>query len=146
MVSYKKEVSKTQKRRRSKKGGDGGDGENEWDIEMGPSHEVEAEREAARAREAAERAVANDANLMETGTTLFDPEPNNPGPEYLGGKRRRGNKSKKHYKKGSMSKTRKGRKDFVTHKGDKYYNRKGKHHSRSRSGRKGRPYSRRSRK
>lgn len=38
-----------------------------------------------------------------------------------GGKRRR---SKKFYK-GKASKTRKGRKDFVTHKGDKYFNRKG---------------------
>lgn len=38
-----------------------------------------------------------------------------------GGKRR---KSKKFYK-GKASKTRKGRKDFVTHKGDKYFNRKG---------------------
>jgi hypothetical protein len=64
-----------------------------------------------------------------------------------GGKRRK-RKSMKggNPKKGMKSRTRKGRKDFVTHKGDKYYNRKGKHHSRSRSGRKGRPYSRRSRK
>ena len=38
-----------------------------------------------------------------------------------GGKRRR---SKKFYK-GKASKTRKGRQDFVTHKGDKFYNRKG---------------------
>ena len=44
----------------------------------------------------------------------------------LGGKRRRGNKSKKHYKKGTMSKTRKGRKDFVTHKGDKDFHRRGR--------------------
>ena len=41
--------------------------------------------------------------------------------EKVGGKRRR---SKKYYK-GKASKTRKGRKDFVTHKGDKYFNRKG---------------------
>ena len=41
--------------------------------------------------------------------------------EKVGGKRRR---SKKFYK-GKASKTRKGRKDFVTHKGDKYFHRKG---------------------
>ena len=38
-----------------------------------------------------------------------------------GGKRRR---SKKFYK-GKASKSRKGRKDFITHKGDKYFHRKG---------------------
>ena len=43
-----------------------------------------------------------------------------------GGKRRRGNKSKKHYKKGAMSKTRKGRKNFVTHKGDNDFHRRGR--------------------
>ena len=32
---------------------------------------------------------------------------------------------RKHYKKGSASKSRKGRKDFVTHKGDKKYHRRG---------------------
>jgi len=45
-------------------------------------------------------------------------------------------------KKGMSSKTRKGKRDFVTHKSDKYYNRKGKRQSKSKSGRKGRPYSR----
>jgi hypothetical protein len=45
------------------------------------------------------------------------------GDEMVGGKRRR-RKSKKFYK-GKASKSRKGRKDFVTHKGDKYFNRKG---------------------
>jgi len=43
------------------------------------------------------------------------------GTQKKGGKRRG---SKKFYK-GKPSKTRKGRKDFVTHKGDKYFNRKG---------------------
>lgn len=43
------------------------------------------------------------------------------GTQSKGGKRRR---SKKFYK-GKASKSRKGRKDFVTHKGDKYFNRKG---------------------
>ena len=43
------------------------------------------------------------------------------GTQSKGGKRRR---SKKFYK-GKASKSRKGRKDFVTHKGDKYFHRKG---------------------
>ena len=50
------------------------------------------------------------------------------GDGTVGGKRRktrRGRKSKKHYKKGSASKSRKGRKDFVTHKGDKKFHRRG---------------------
>jgi len=49
-------------------------------------------------------------------------------------------------KKGMKSKTRKGRKDFVTHKRDKLYNRKGKRQTKSRKGKKGKPYSRRNRK
>ena len=46
-------------------------------------------------------------------------------------------------KKGMKSKTRKGRKDFVTNKGNKYYNRKGKRQPKSRKGKKGKPYSHR---
>jgi len=46
-------------------------------------------------------------------------------------------------KKGKKSKTRKGRKDFITHKGDKFYNRKGKRQTKSRKGKKGKPYSHR---
>jgi hypothetical protein len=41
--------------------------------------------------------------------------------EKKGGKRRRSKK----FNKGKASKSRKGRKDFVTHKGDKYFHRKG---------------------
>jgi hypothetical protein len=98
------------------------------------------------------------SNAWSGFTKMFensDPNPNanpnanpNPNPSApIGGKRRKsksmkGGNSKKRMK----SRTRKGSKDFVTHKGDKYYNRKGKRQSRSRSGRKGRPYSRRSRK
>ena len=70
-----------------------------------------------------------------------------------GGKKRRGTRKRtrrskkgRHPKKGMASKTRKGRKDFVTHKGDKFYNRKGKRQSRNSKGRKGKPYSRRNRK
>ena len=53
----------------------------------------------------------------------------------LGGRRR--------YRKGSRSKTRKGRKDFITHKGSKYYNRRGHRQTRNSKGRKGRPYRKR---
>jgi hypothetical protein len=46
-------------------------------------------------------------------------------------------------KKGCASKTRKGRLDYVTHKGSKYYNRRGHRQTRNAKGVKGRPYSRR---
>lgn len=46
-------------------------------------------------------------------------------------------------KKGMASKTRKGRKDYITHQGDKYYNRSGKRQTKNRKGRKGKPYSKR---
>ena len=61
----------------------------------------------------------------------------------LGGKRKM---RTRRYKKGSMSKTRRGRKDFITHKGSKKYNRRGHRQSRNSRGRKGKPYSRRNRK
>lgn len=86
-------------RGRSKKGGDDVDPAL-WDIEMGP-----------RSDSPAYINVARDADDMEKGLTKFSPEPE-AGDEKAGGKRRRGNKSKKHYKKGGMSKTRKGRKAF----------------------------------
>ena len=47
---------------------------------------------------------------------------------------------KKNPKKGQASKTRKGRLDFVTHKGDKYFNRKNKRQTKSVKGEKGTPY------
>jgi len=123
MVSYRKKSHKTQKRRRSKKGGDETKNDT-WDIEMGPRSESPVHLVAAK-----------DADDMERGLTKFSPVPNKPGDEQAGGKRRRGNKSKKHYKKGSMSKTHKGRKDFVTHKGDKNFHRRG-HRQTKRQGKK----------
>ena len=125
MVSYKR---KTHKNRRSKKGGDDTK-KNIWDIEMGSRSESP---EYVRA--------ANDADNMESGhksphqETIYEKELKDLSKRddkmekgmKLGGKRRRGNKSKKHYKKGTMSKTRKGRKDFVTHKGDKDFHRRGR--------------------
>ena len=92
----------------------------------------------------ASKAWSGFTNLFKTSDSNPNPNPN---PNPIGGKRRR-RKSMKggNPKKGMKSRTRKGRRDFVTHKGDKYYNRKGKRQTRSRSGRRGRPYSRRSRK
>ena len=60
-------------------------------------------------------------------------------------RKKKGRKSKRRPKKGQKSKTRKGRLDFVTHKGDKYYNRKGHRQTRNRKGKKGRPYASRKR-
>ncbi len=134
MVSYKR---KTHKKRRSKKGGDDTK-KNIWDIEMGSRSESP---EYVRA--------ANDADNMESGRnsptqeTIYEKELKDLSKRddkmekgmKLGGKRRRGNKSKKHYKKGTMSNTRKGRKDFVTHKGDKDFHRRG-HRQSKRQGKK----------
>jgi len=90
------------------------------------------------------------SNAWSGFTKMFETSDSNPNPNPsapIGGKRRKSKSMKGgNPKKRMKSRTRKGRKDFVTHKGDKYYNRKGKRQSRSRSGRKGRPYSRRSRK
>jgi len=65
-------------------------------------------------------------------------------PGLTGGRsrRRRRSRSRKggNPKKGMASKSRKGRKDFVTHKGDKYYNRKGHRQSRNAKGKRKSPY------
>ena len=50
--------------------------------------------------------------------------------------------SRRHPRKGQRSRTRKGRKDFITHKGDKYYNRR-RHRQRGKHGR--RPYTKKGR-
>ena len=134
MVSYKR---KTHKNRRSKKGGDDTK-KNIWDIEMGSRSESPEYVHAAKR-----------ADDMESGRnsphqeTIYEQQLKNLAARddkmekgmKLGGKRRRGNKSKKHYKKGTMSKTRKGRKDFVTHKGDKDFHRRG-HRQSKRQGKK----------
>ena len=54
----------------------------------------------------------------------------------------KGRRSRRHPHKGQASRTRKGRKDFVTHKGDKYYNRR-RHRQRGKHGR--RPYTKKGR-
>jgi hypothetical protein len=74
----------------------------------------------------------DDANKMEQGKSKYSPK--SKGDEMLGGRKRksrrarrsrRSRRSKKHFRKGSPSKTRKGRKNFVTHKGDKKFHRRG---------------------
>jgi hypothetical protein len=60
-----------------------------------------------------------------------------------GGRRRRSrkaHKSRKHPKKGKRSRTMKGRKDFTTKKGNKYYNRRGRRQTKNAKGKRGRPY------
>ena len=61
-----------------------------------------------------------------------------------GGRRRRrsrkARKSRKHPKKGQRSRTMKGRKDFTTKKGNKYYNRRGHRQTKNAKGKRGRPY------
>lgn len=82
-------------------------------------------------------------------TGMFSSKPTTPPAATVGGKRKRSKaRSMKggNPKKGMKSKTRKGKKDFVTHKGNKYYNRKGKRQTKNIKGKKGKPYSRRNRK
>ena len=73
--------------------------------------------------------INEEASQMEQGKSKFSPKAK--GDEMLGGRKRksrrarRSRRSKKHFRKGSSSKTRKGRKDFVTHKGDKKFHRRG---------------------
>lgn len=70
------------------------------------------------------------------------PNPTTPGQAGGRSRRRRRSRSRKggNPKKGMASKSRKGRKDFVTHKGDKYYNRKGHRQSRNAKGKRKSPY------
>ena len=111
------------------------------------SQQPPVEKKETSLTEHASNAWSGFTKMFEKSDSNPSANPNTNPSAPIGGKRRR-RKSMKggNPKKGMKSRTRKGRKDFVTHKGDKYYHRKGKRQSRSRSGRKGRPYSRRSRK
>jgi len=60
-------------------------------------------------------------------------------PEFVQGKGAPTRKAKKGHK-GAPSKTRPGRLDYVTHKGDKFYNRDGHRQDENAEGVKGRPY------
>jgi hypothetical protein len=122
--------AKSRARGRARRGGV------EDDIEMGVKEQKRQEKEEMKRSElsfAEEGRSLSPPNLpgdpdsrvdlMEQGKAFkkgddyYDPD----AYKMVGGKRKR---SKKFYK-GKASKTRKGRKDFVTHKGDKYFNRKG---------------------
>ena len=90
----------------------------------------------------AKRGVADVANY-------FTPKKDSQQPQMqttMGGKKKKRKTLKRKFRKGSRSKTRRGRKDFITHKGSKKYNRKGHRQSRNSKGRKGKPYSKRQRK
>ena len=92
------------------------------------------------------------SNLGQSFTGLFsskkktDTTTTTPG--LTGGRSRRRRRSRSRSrsrkggnpKKGMASKSRKGKKDFVTHKGDKYYNRKGHRQSRNAKGKRKSPY------
>ena len=122
-MGYTKRVNRSRSRGkgRSRRGGDG-------DEEMGLAYE-EALSSMEKGRSHSPPTVVspvsnpvyNSVSRPRQTKSTYNPK----GDEMVGGKRRRGKKSKKHFRKGSASKTRKGKKDFVTHKGDKDYNRRG---------------------
>jgi hypothetical protein len=87
------------------------------------------------------------ANQSVPGGEAASPFQGVPGGEaaspFEGGRRRRSRKarkSRKHPKKGKRSRTMKGRKDFTTKKGNKYYNRRGHRQTKNAKGKKKRPY------
>jgi hypothetical protein len=121
-MGYTKRVnrSKGKGRSRSRKGGDDVDKTFHVEDGFGPHKTEQHLMEEGRSRSP----VTVSPVPVTVKTSKYNPK----GDEMVGGKRRktrRARKSKKHYKKGSASKTRKGRKDFVTHKGDKKYHRRG---------------------
>lgn len=93
------------------------------------------------------------SNLGQSFTGLFSSKKKpdsttTTAPGLTGGRSRRRRRSRSRSrsrkggnpKKGMASKSRKGKKDFVTHKGDKYYNRKGHRQSRNAKGKRKSPY------
>ena len=123
--------AKARARGRARRGGQ------EDDIEMGVKEQRRQDEEEMRENQLSDAEEGRSSSppnmpgdpdtrvsLMEqgrayktSGDKYYDPD----AYEKVGGKRRR---SKKFYK-GKASKTRKGRKDFVTNKGDKDFHRKG---------------------
>lgn len=83
-------------------------------------------------------------NAMDFFSGLTGKSDNAAPPAAAGGRRRRrtrkARKSRKHPKKGQRSRTMKGRKDFTTKKGNKYYNRRGHRQTKNAKGKRGRPY------
>jgi hypothetical protein len=118
MASYKKRTQRKQggrKRRasHSRRVKRGGVKPEDMDIETGVSDLQEAEEGRSQ----------TPPPPTDMGIQEYNPDAD----QMVGGKRR----SKRHFKKGMPSKTRKGRKDFVTHKGNKYFHRKGHRQSKS---------------
>lgn len=125
MASYKKRTqrnhsSRSRKRRmsHSRRVKRGGVEPEDWDIEMGTS-----DLQAAEEGRSQSPPPPTEMELQEENQSEYNPDAD----QMVGGKRR----TKRHFKKGMPSKTRKGRKDFVTHKGDKYFHRKGHRQSKS---------------
>ncbi len=123
MASYKKRTQRKhggRKRRasHSRRVKRGGVKPEDMDIETGISDLQSAEEGRSQTPP-----PPIDMGIQEEGQSEYNPDAD----QMVGGKRR----SKRHFKKGMPSKTRKGRKDFVTHKGDKYFHRKGRRQSKS---------------
>ena len=122
-MGYTKRVNRSKgkgrSRSRSRKGGDDVDKTFHVEDGFGPHKTEQHLMEEGRSRSPPNVTVSPVPVTVKT--SKYHPK----GDEMVGGKRRKTRKSKKHYKKGSASKSRKGRKDFVTHKGDKKYHRRG---------------------
>lgn len=126
MASYKKRTQRTQRKhggrkrrashsRRVKRGGVKPE---DMDIETGIS-----DLQAAEEGRSQTPPPPTEMDIQDEKQFEYNPDAD----QMVGGKRR----TKRHFKKGMPSKTRKGRKDFVTHKGDKYFHRKGHRQSKS---------------
>lgn len=126
-MGYTKRVNRSRSRGkgRSRRGGDG-DGDGDEEMGLGPERAADAmEQGRSYSPPTISSIIASPISRPRSTAPTSQITYNPKGDEMVGGKRRRGKKSKKHFRKGSASKTRKGRKDFVTHKGDKDYNRRG---------------------
>lgn len=122
MASYKKRTQRkhgSRKRRasHSRRVKRGGVKPEDMDIETGIS-DLQAAEEGR-----SQTPPPTEMDLQDGNQSKYNPDAD----QMVGGKRR----TKRHFKKGMPSKTRKGRKDFVTHKGDKYFHRKGHRQSKS---------------
>jgi len=121
-MGYTKRVNRSKgkgrSRSRARRGGD------DVDIEQGFGPHKTEQHLMEEGRSLSPPNITISPVTVTNKTNKYNPK----GDEKVGGRRRktrRGRKSKKHYKKGSASKSRKGRQDFVTHKGDKKFHRRG---------------------
>jgi|AntAceMinimDraft_18_1070375.scaffolds.fasta_scaffold159878_2 hypothetical protein len=123
MASYKKRTQRKNGGRKryashSRRVKYGGVKPEDMDIETGISDLQSAEEGRSQTPP-----PPTEMDLQEESQSEYNPD----AEQMVGGKRR----TNRHFKKGMSSKTRKGRKDFVTHKGDKFFNRKGHRQSKS---------------